>query len=65
MIQNNVKKYRTEKGFTQAQLSEKAGVTQAYLSQVENGKRAMSLEFAVKLAGLFGVKLDELVVTEN
>ena len=58
---NNVKEIRTERSLTQTNVSEKAGITQAYLSQIENGKRSMSIVTAVKLANVFGVTLDELI----
>lgn len=46
---------------TQAQLCKLVGVSQAYLSQLENGHRNMSIEIAVKLAKLFEIRLDELI----
>jgi len=58
---NNVKKIRMERSWTQTEVCAKAGITQAYLSQIENGKRSMSLVTAVKLANIFGVTLDELI----
>jgi len=58
---NNVKKIRIERSWTQIEVCAKAGITQAYLSQIENGKRSMSVATAVKLANVFGVTLDELI----
>lgn len=61
MIKNNLKKYRLDRNMTQAQLCKLVGVSQAYLSQLENGHRNMSIEIAVKLAKLFEIRLDELI----
>ncbi|MBP5564123.1 MAG: helix-turn-helix transcriptional regulator, partial [Lachnospiraceae bacterium] len=36
-------------------------VTPGYISNVENGRTAMSLRFLIYYAGLMGITLDELV----
>lgn len=41
---NNVKKYRQQKGFTQEKLSELSGLSRNYISDVELGKRSISLK---------------------
>lgn len=55
----NVKRYRKERGWSQGQLAEKAGLSQQLISQVENGvNQSMSVE---KLAAL-AKALDKLIV---
>jgi DNA-binding XRE family transcriptional regulator len=49
-----LKTYRKVHNFTQSQLSEKIGVSVQYLSDMENGKRAISRQKAKMLAGIFG-----------
>lgn len=44
LVQTNIKKYRIEKNFTQEILSEKAGISCDYLSEIERGKRIPSLK---------------------
>lgn len=44
LVQANIKRYRIEKNFTQEILSEKAGISCDYLSEIERGKRIPSLK---------------------
>ena len=63
-IKNNVKKYRLEQGFTQIRFCKQVGITQAYLSQIENGQRSMSIPVAAKIALVLGITLDELIIID-
>jgi transcriptional regulator with XRE-family HTH domain len=45
-----VREVRLQKGWTQEQLALEARVKRAYLSEVESGKRAVSLPFVEKIA---------------
>lgn len=47
-----IRQYRGHLMLSQAQLAHALGVTQAYISQLERGKRPVSTKLAVKLAGL-------------
>lgn len=38
-VSHNLKRLRSESGLTQVELSKKIGITQASLSQIENGER--------------------------
>jgi DNA-binding XRE family transcriptional regulator len=49
-----LKTYQKVHNLTQSQLSEKIGVSVQYLSDMENGKRAISRQKAKVLAGIFG-----------
>ena len=44
LIQQNIKKYRNLKGFTQEKLSEISGISCDYLSEIERGKKTPSLK---------------------
>src|SRR5216684_3588829 len=46
MTGQDLRDARQKKGWTQAETSEKLGVTQAYLSMLENGRRLMPSELA-------------------
>src|SRR5438552_18440936 len=59
--ENRVRVWREHRGLTVKALADKAGVTAAYLSQVETGKRDGTLGTSRKLAGALGVTRDELV----
>ena len=56
-----IKSYRINLGLTQAQVAKEMEVTPGYISNVENGRTAMSLRFLIYYAKLMGITLDELV----
>jgi transcriptional regulator with XRE-family HTH domain len=58
-----IKSYRINLGLTQNQVAAEMDVTPGYISNVENGRTAMSLRFLIYYAKLMGVTLDELVGT--
>ena len=58
----NVRQARKDKGWTQEQLAFEAGVKRAYLSEVENGQRNVSLDVVEKLAQALGVTASALMV---
>lgn len=59
---NYLKNLRKENGLTIRQLTEKSGVSNAYLSQLETGKRGLPKpEILAKLHGPLGVGYDELM----
>ena len=49
-IRKNIKKYRNDKGFTQDKLSELAGVSTDYISEIERGKKVPSIKRLDKIA---------------
>ena len=55
-----VKAWREYRGFTQDALAEKAGISKAYLSQIETGKRIGVAKTLKALASALGVTLNEL-----
>lgn len=57
-----VREVRHERGWTQEQLAFEAGVKRAYLSEVENGQRNVSLDVVEKLAQALGVGAQTLMV---
>ena len=56
-----VKNLRIENNLTQNQVAEALGVTPGYISNVENGRTAMSLRMLTYYARLVGCSLDSLV----
>jgi transcriptional regulator with XRE-family HTH domain len=53
--QEQLKLARLQRGYNQRQAAARMGVTQAYFSMLENGKRTPSLELARKLMRMYGV----------
>ena len=56
-----LKKYREEKGLTQAQLSELAGITTRQIQNYEGGKARPRLDAADKIAKALNITTDELL----
>jgi transcriptional regulator with XRE-family HTH domain len=55
------KKIRAEKGLSQPELAELAGIEQSYLSKLENGKSLPSSEVLRKLVSAFKLTIAELI----
>ena len=58
---NQVKKARINAGLNQAQLAERAGTSQAYISEIESGKTKPSLGMLEAIAEALGCKLTILL----
>ncbi|MCR4777246.1 MAG: helix-turn-helix domain-containing protein [Lachnospiraceae bacterium] len=56
-----IKSYRINLGLTQSQVASELEVTPGYISNVENGRTAMSLRLLTYYAKLMNVSLDSLV----
>lgn len=63
-IGENIRKKREKAGITQSELAEQAGITQAMLCWIEQGKRNPSLPSCEKIAHLLGCKISELFSEE-
>lgn len=59
-IAEKIKKIRTERKMSQADLAKKIGVNARMISLYESGKSIPSMETVQKLAALFGVTTDYL-----
>lgn len=65
-IKNNIRKLRFEKSeMTQESLAEKVGVTRQTIIAIEKGNYSPSLELAFKIAGVFGVEIQEVFSYEK
>lgn len=57
LVQTNIKKYRNQKNMTQDVLSERAGISCDYLSEIERGKRIPSLKRICMIAKALDVEV--------
>ena len=64
-LNDNIKKIREEKKYTQQQLADKLYVSRQTVCRWENGSRCPDLITAKKLAMELGVTLDELISDED
>lgn len=58
--ENPVKVWREYRGMTQESLAERAGISKAYLCQIETGKRAGAVKTLRAIAAALGVTVDDL-----
>jgi DNA-binding XRE family transcriptional regulator len=59
--ENPVRVWRQHREMSQVQLAEAAGISQAYLAQIETGKREGTVSLYRSLADVLAVDLDDLV----
>lgn len=62
--ENPVKVWREFRGLVQKELAAKAGISKAYLSQIEIGKRTGRANVLKAIADALGVTIDELIVQD-
>jgi transcriptional regulator with XRE-family HTH domain len=60
IVRTNIKRYRTYRRWTQAQLAEKLDISVNFLCDIENGKRWISPASMVKIAGVLNIEPFEL-----
>lgn len=58
---NNIKHYREKKGLTQQQLADLTGLNRVYITDVEGGKRNVTLDVMAKFSEGLGVKIGTLL----
>lgn len=56
-----IQECRIRKGLTQAELAARAGVAQANLSNIEKGKRDLTVSMLIRLAGALEIRPSELI----
>lgn len=61
LVGDNCQRIRTERKLTQEQLSERSGLSQQYLSDLERGKRNPTIITIYEIASALGVSHVELV----
>ena len=64
-FQNRLRVARAEKRISQGDLAELVGVSRQTISSIENGRCTPSLELALDLADLLGLRLEEIFIHEN
>jgi len=57
---NKLKQLRIKNNYTAKTMSEKLGISKPFYSQIENRKRRLSYEMAIKISNIFGLKPDDI-----
>jgi putative transcriptional regulator len=64
-MKNRIRVLRAEKGWSQAELAEKVGVSRNSINAVENGKFDPSLPLAFRIVELFELKIEDVFLREG
>ena len=64
-MNNRIKDLRKEKDITQDELALALGVTRQTVISLENGKYNASLQLAFKIAGYFGMKIEDVFLFQE
>jgi len=66
MVGDVLKRTRAIYGFKASEMSTKLGISNSYLSEIENNKKPPSLELLQKYSNVLGIKLSSLILlSEN
>jgi len=60
-----LKEVRKKKGFTQKQIAEKLNITVSFYSQIENMKKRLYYDTAIRIDDIFNMRPDQLFYTQN
>ena len=64
-MRNTIKVERAKKDMTQQELAEKVQVSRQTINSIEAGKYVPSTVLALKIAGVFGVAMEEIFELEE
>lgn len=59
--ENPIRVWRDYRGLSSSAMASQVGIAQGYLSQIESGKRAGTVDTLKKIAGVLRVSIDDLV----
>jgi len=59
---DRIKSLRLERGWTQEDLADKAGIGRVFISQMENGHKDVCLGIMEALSGCFKISLSDLML---
>lgn len=61
MLGNTLKRLRSIYGYSAKEMSELLGISSSYLSEIENGKKKVSMDLLDRYSELFGLRVSTLV----
>jgi putative transcriptional regulator len=59
-VNSRVRELRSERGWTQAELAERLGVSRQTVNSIESERYEPSLSLAFKIAAVFGLRIEEI-----
>ena len=64
-MRNKLINLRKDADLTQKDIAELLDITRGYYGHIETGKRDPNLKLALKIANLFGKKVEDIFLTSN
>jgi putative transcriptional regulator len=64
-VKNRLRVLRAERGWSQADLAERLGVSRQSVNAIETGKYDPSLPLAFKIAGVFAAPIEQIFSDEG
>jgi putative transcriptional regulator len=64
-VTNRIRDFRSERGWSQAELGSRVGVSRQAIIAIETGRFDPSLPLAFKLARVFEVTIEQLFVSDG
>jgi putative transcriptional regulator len=64
-MRNTVRELRTERGWTQAELAQRLDVSRNSVNAIETGRYEPSLTLAMRVARVFGKRVEEIFFLEK
>lgn len=61
MLGNTLKRLRGIYGYSAKEMSELLGISSSYLSEIENGKKKVSMDLLERYSELFGLRVSTLM----
>lgn len=61
MTVSNIKLARVKKGMTQTEAAKALGISQGFLSLIENKQKSVDMEILIRMATLYDAKYDEII----
>lgn len=65
VLRKNITLYREKRGFTKYALADKLGVDHSYISNLESGKKGITLALLYQLSKVLGVSINALFSDNN
>lgn len=63
-MKNRLRELRAERGFSQAELGGRVGVSRQAINLIENGKHDPSLSLAFAISRVFGLQVEAIFVED-
>lgn len=64
-MNTKLKKIRKQNGLTSEKISNILGISKPFYSQIENGRRRLSYDMALKISDIFKMKPDDLFYEDH